>query len=85
MDADELGTGISRAGEWSSSVTSPYTMEVRPRSPDRVFLARAFAPFCTLHRGLPDDEIERAFSVADEPSTVSFVRMATELLGDLLA
>lgn len=85
MDAEDEIEAENSLATPSVAVAGPYTMEVQPRSPDRVFLARAFSLFCTIHRGLPDDEIERAFREADEASTVSYVRMASGLIGDLLA
>jgi len=87
MDGDTAveTNGVGATSSTDAYVAGPYTMEVQPRSPDRVFLARAFSHFCALHSGLADREIERAFDLADDPSTVPYVRMASRLLGDLLA
>lgn len=87
MDGDTAieTSGVGATSSTDAYVAGPYTMEVQPRSPNRVFLARAFSHFCALHRGLPDLEIERAFDLAEDASTVSYVQMTSGLLGDLLA
>jgi prophage regulatory protein len=60
-------------------------LDDQPTSVGRLFLARAFEHYCTLHFGYSGEEIAGAFRGEGTPGAVSQVRAAARLIGEALA